>query len=64
MKTFLIITKNILLFIALWIFTYFLVDALTNYDFSEGFIILIQSLAVAVLIAFVWKKVAKKYLEK
>jgi len=61
MKKPLTIIKNILLFIALWVFTFSLFG---DYNYGDGFKVLIQSLAVAVLIVFVWKQVAKKYLEK
>ena len=54
------IIKNTILFIALWIFSYFIVDAFSSS--WDSFVILLQSLALAILIIFVWKRIAKKYL--
>ncbi len=62
MRKFLTITiiKKATLFIALWISSYFVVDAVSSS--WDDFTILLQSCAIAIVIAFVWKRVSKKYL--
>jgi len=60
MSTFMTIIKNAILFVTLWIVSYFIVDAFSSS--WDTFVILLQSLALAILIIFVWKRIAKKYL--
>ena len=52
--------KNVILFLSLWIVSYFIVDIFS--DSWDSFVILFQSLALTIIIIFVWKKISKRYL--